>query len=161
MCPQMARIWAPTSGSGNSPAQPGLYGIHAQSSCVVYLIYRAEQECSVSFSGRRCHSCLLLLLASWCTLDGLMWVCNNRAQAVHALVKDERRLREEREAFRSKRAQFSGFSRGDMLSGQGSAAIASSSLRRSVRSSFASAACPAFALPHAWALCLATVHLLG
>ena len=56
-----------------------------------------------------------------------------RAQAVHALVRDERRLREEREAFRSKRAEYSGFSRGDMLSAQGSAnAPGGASLRRSV-----------------------------
>jgi hypothetical protein len=73
-------------------------------------------------------------------LDRLMRVRGDRAQAVHALVKDERRLREEREAFRSKRAQFAGFSRGDMLGGQGTAIIASSSLRRSVRHRCASAA---------------------
>ena len=47
-------------------------------------------------------------------------------------MKDERRLREEREAFRSKRAEYSGFSRGDMLSAQGSANAGSASLRRSV-----------------------------
>ena len=52
---------------------------------------------------------------------------------MHALAKDERRLREERESFRSRRQEYSGFSRGDMLSGQGSAAGASPSLRRSVR----------------------------
>ena len=57
----------------------------------------------------------------------------HRAQAVHALARDERRLREEREAFRGPRREYSGFSRGDMLSGQGSAAPGSSSLRRSVR----------------------------
>ena len=62
------------------------------------------------------------------------YASSRRAQAVHALVKDERRLREEREAFRSKRQEYSGFSRGDMLSAQGSAtALGSTSLRRSVR----------------------------
>lgn len=90
-------------------------------------------------------------------LNRLMGVSYNRAQAVHALVKDERRLREEREAFKSKRAQFSGFSRVDILSGQGSAAIASPSLRRSVRYSLTSAASPALVFPDACAL----VHLLG
>ena len=47
-----------------------------------------------------------------------------RAQAVHALVKDERHL--------DRRAEYSGFSRGDMLSAQGSANAGSASLRRSV-----------------------------
>ena len=65
------------------------------------------------------------------------YASSRRAQAVHALVKDERRLREEREAFRSKRQEYSGFSRGDMLSAQGSAtAHGSTSLRRSVRHNF-------------------------
>ena len=58
----------------------------------------------------------------------------HRAQAVHALAKDERRLREERESFRSRRQEYSGFSRGDMLSGWGSSG-GSASLRRSVRPS--------------------------
>lgn len=58
----------------------------------------------------------------------------HRAQAVHTLVKDERRLREERESFQSRRQEYAGFSRGDMLTGQGSCAGAgSASLRRSVR----------------------------
>lgn len=49
-------------------------------------------------------------------------------------MKDERRLTEEREAFKAKRQEYSGFSRGDMLSGQGSAAYGRSpSLRRSVK----------------------------
>ena len=52
---------------------------------------------------------------------------------MHALARDERRLTEERESFRSRRQEYSGFSRGDMLSGQGSAAPRSASLRRSVR----------------------------
>lgn len=49
-------------------------------------------------------------------------------------MKDARRLREEREAFKSKRQEYSGFSRGDMLSSaQGLSAIpGSASLRRSV-----------------------------
>ena len=52
---------------------------------------------------------------------------------MHTLVRDERRLREEREAFRSKRQEYGGFSRGDMLSAHGSATITrSTSLRRSV-----------------------------
>ncbi len=58
-----------------------------------------------------------------------------RAQAVHALAKDERRLKEDRESFRSRRREYAGFSRGDMLSGQGSNAAGSTSLRRSVRPS--------------------------
>jgi hypothetical protein len=67
-----------------------------------------------------------------------MSCCLFRAQAIRALLRDEARLGQEREAFRAKARAYTGFSRAQMASPSGRPAAshapnATPSLRRSVR----------------------------